>query len=482
MPFSADRLALLLGTWDGGEGPRWRRLADRLDALVQAGTLADDLQLPTERALARRLGLGRGTVAAAYDELGHRGLAVSRQGSGSRVRRPAGAPPGPRGTSAMFATLGGSPEGTIDLSLAETRCIEGTRAAIAAIDPRWVTAHVDGTGYLPAGLPALRAALAGWLQHRGLPATADSIVVTVGAQQAISITTQVLCPAGSAVLVEEATYPGALEVFRRLGLRVVSIPGDGGGPDPSALEALAARLRPAMVYLIPVGNNPTGMVLSPARLDALAAVLARTGTPVLDDRTPAPLAPPALNVPHLATRLPAGQVVTVGSASKVAWAGLRTGWLVGAPGFVREAVAARIAADLAPPLTSQALVAALVPHLDVMAEQARAEVAKARRAAIDELASRLPDGVVAPTDAGAWLWLQLPGADAVRLTETAERHGVLVTAGPVFSAEGRLRDRLRIATVAEPAEVRTGIQRLTQAWEASGDLARPRREAAMLVI
>src|SRR5262249_47799259 len=84
-----DRLLLLLGAWDEGTGPRWRRLADRLGGLIADGALPDGSLLPTERALARRLELSRATVAAAFDHLAERNLLVSRQGSGTRVCRPA---------------------------------------------------------------------------------------------------------------------------------------------------------------------------------------------------------------------------------------------------------------------------------------------------------------------------------------------------------------------------------------------------------
>src|SRR5215211_1029171 len=122
MRVTDDHLGLLLGAWDDGPGPRFRHLADRIGDLIGDGVLGDGALLPTERSFARRLGVSRATVAAALDDLSARGLVESRQGSGSRVRRPRGTPPGPRGTSAMFASLGGVPSGTIDLSLAEVQC------------------------------------------------------------------------------------------------------------------------------------------------------------------------------------------------------------------------------------------------------------------------------------------------------------------------------------------------------------------------
>jgi DNA-binding transcriptional MocR family regulator len=465
MRISDDRLVSLLGAWDEGAGPRWHRLAGRIAGLATKGVLEDGLLLPTERALSRRLGVSRATVAAAYDELAGRGLLESRQGSGSRIRRPAGAPPGPRGTSAIFTTLGAAPDGMIDLSLAESRSAEITRALIAELDPRWLTAHIQGTGYLPQGLPELREAMAGWLRDRGHPARADEMVITVGAQQAINLALQVLCPPGSTLLVEEATYPGVLEVARRLGLRPISVPGDEHGLDVDALRSLVHRFRPALLYVIPVANNPTGHVWSPARLDEVAAIAARAGLPVLDDRTSEPLAPPVLRVPGLATRLPAELVVTVASLSKIAWAGIRVGWLISSPGLTREVIATRIAADLAPPLTSQALVLHLVPELERIAEAVRADEAISIAATIDAISDLLPSWRTEGHRAGSWVWARLPEPIADRLADAAERQGVIVTPGPVFSAEARLQDRVRLAAVDPPDVLREAVRRLARAWE-----------------
>lgn len=466
-------LAEMLGRWRDGTGPLGARLGRRVVLLVDEGAIPAGAALPTERALAERLGISRSTATAAYRFAKERGRIESRQGSGSWARGPvrprAGAdreaPANRRGGNPAFSTLGRRVDGVVDLSLAETRCDEHTRAVLGQFDGDWLASGLRDTGYHPQGLPVLREALSGHLATCGHHAHPDQVLVTTGAQQGIALAASVICPPGSTVLVEEASYPGALEVFRRLGLRMIPVPTDRFGPDPDALASLLARTRPALVYLVPVGNNPTGVIIPATRLDALADALSRSGAALLEDRTAAPLADPARTPAPLAARLPRGTAIVVGSMSKIAWAGVRVGWLLAPPGLFRDLLAARIAADLAGSAVSQLLAAQLVPHLPQLAARVRADVAARQDVLSAALAEHLPQWRGDEPDAGAWRWVRMPG-DARAVARAAAAAGVLVTPGPTFSPHALLTDHLRIACV-EPAPVLAeGVRRLARAWSA----------------
>jgi DNA-binding transcriptional MocR family regulator len=441
-------------------------------ALVDDGSVPDGVRLPTERALAAALGVSRTTATAGYRHAQQAGRVVSRQGSARWTRRPPGLPRPAPVTAGALGMLGRRLDGVIDLSLAETRCARHTRAVLAELDrsdPGWLTPAVTGTGYHPQGLPALREALAGRLPAAGVPAPdldarADGVLITTGAQQAIALSATVLAPPGSAVLVEQASYPGALEAFRRLGLRPLPVPTDAHGPDPRALASAIARVRPALVYLVPVGNNPTGVVVPAARLDALAEVLARTGVSVIEDRTAEPLADPAGVPAPLAARMPAGTVVVVGSMSKVAWAGLRVGWAVAPPAVLRDLLAARVSADLSSSVAAQAVALALLPELDRLAAAVRADLRVRQAALRTALAAALPDWSGPEPDAGAWRWLRIPG-DARALAGAAASEGVVIAPGPAFAAQGGLTDWVRLAAVEPPEVLAEAVRRLARAWD-----------------
>jgi DNA-binding transcriptional MocR family regulator len=465
-------LSAMLGQWRLQPGHLGRRLGQRLVVLIDEGAIPDGAALPTERALAERLGISRSTATAAYRHAKDAGRLSSRQGAGSWARAPRDRRPDPgaaveparRPDNPAFSTLGRPVEGVVDLSLAKTRCDAATRAVLEQIDPAWLIESVQGTGYHPQGAPALRAALAGYLTTRGHQVGPDGLLVTTGAQQAIALAAMACCPPGATVLVEEASYPGALEVFRRLGLRTLPIPTDTHGPDPAALGVLLARTRPALVYLVPVGNNPTGVVVPGARLDALAETLSRSGAVLLEDRTAAPLADPATVPAPLATRMPRGTTVVVGSMSKIVWAGVRVGWLLAPPAVLRDALGARIATDLAGSAVSQALALRIVPHLPHLAAAVRADLDVGHATLRTALAADLPTWTGAEPGAGAWRWLRIPG-DARTFARAAAAAGVLVTPGPAFSPHAMLSDHLRIACVAPPDVLREGVARLRQAWE-----------------
>ncbi len=482
MKLDVDHLARLLGPWSEGPGPLSKRLAERLAALIDDGSIADAVILPTERTVAVRLGVSRTTATAAYRILKDADRIDSRQGSGSWVRRPAGTPPGSRGVNSMFRNLGQVPADMVDLALGETRVGAATSAALADLPRDWLDADLARTGYHPAGVPELRDDLARWHSERGLPAEPDGIVVTTGAQQAISLAATCWCAPGATVLTDEATFPGALEVFRRLDARVLGIPSDSQGPDPDALYELGRRHRPALAYLIPVGSNPTGVTTSPRRLDALADSLRRLRLPVIDDRTPAPLLRDGRPPAHLATLLPPDQVVTVGSTSKIAWAGLRTGWAVTSRTLARDLIDARLAADLAGSVPGQLLLRHLVPKLDDLAAAARASLDTSLTAIVDALTTHLPSWRFDVPRAAAWVWVELPVGDAVAFADQAERHGVLVTPGPVFSPDAHLHRRLRLTALGEPATVVEGVRRLAAAWTVYARQPTSPRPATRLVI
>src|SRR5689334_7683129 len=107
----------------------------------------------------------------------------------------------------------------------------------------------------------------------GAASQPEQIAITTGSQQALQLLVDAFVAPGDTVLVEEATYRGAIEIFHSRGAHLVPIPMALDGPDPDALRRLVGRLRPRVVYMLPVAHNPTGYVISRSRAAAIAAVL-----------------------------------------------------------------------------------------------------------------------------------------------------------------------------------------------------------------
>jgi DNA-binding transcriptional MocR family regulator len=291
---------------------------------------------------------------------------------------------------------------------------------------------------------------------------------------------------------ENPTFPAFIDALHRSGARPVGVPpGDMG----RLADAVTVH-RPALAYLIPTCQNPTGLVLPAAERHEIVA-LARRHPDVMfiDDMTLAevPLAsgeqysggfgggmggPPPLAA--LAPRL--ANVVTVGSFSKTYWGGLRLGWVRAPEGIIARLAAAKAAADLGSPPFQQAVVATLVRDRHDEILKYRADWARERYGAMASALSRLlPCWEWAPPAGGLTIWARLPGdADSSAFAQAALRRGVAVVPGRLLSVSSRRTPWLRLAFVRPPAELAAAVQTLAAVQpgapgeaELSGTVSRP---------
>src|SRR5437763_4244026 len=360
-PPAAD-VAALLGDWAGrGRGSLGARLAFALRARILADLLPGGTVLPPERLLAEALAVSRSTLVSALDLLRSEGLVTSRQGSATRVAGP-GPPAVPPPT--MAARLLGAAERGINFGISAPPAASQLPAlAVTSADRR---AAVPSHGHDPAGLLALRAALAERHTTLGLPTTPEQIHVTHGAQHAIDLALATLCETGDAVAVEDPTYPGVLDVLAARRLRPVPLAGDVRGPTPAGLDAAARSGGARAAFLLPAVHNPTGRVLDPGRRRALARTLDTLDMAVIEDNTLANLTydHAAGRPPSLAELCRRAMVVSVETTSKVAWGGLRVGWLRAPAGMIERSVRNRTSADLGCSVPAQMFALRLLDHYD----------------------------------------------------------------------------------------------------------------------
>ncbi len=471
-----DRVAAELGDWTLGTGPLFRRLARALAAAVDRGALAPGARLPSERALAAATWSSRGTAVAAYDLLVGDGVIERRRGSGTFVAEPDPGPdrrglPVDREGSALLARLVGSgtgaapsTTGVIDLSIAVLHDPAGLPPVTVATD------DLDDlvAGESPWGLLALREAVAEQLTRDGLPSTASQVVITTGAQQAISVAAACWVRPGDTVVVDDPTYPGALAAFRAAGAEVVGVPVDADGVDLGALAAALAQ-RPALAYVQSHGHNPTGSVLSDHRRRRVAELVTENRVPLVEDIALAGLAwgrGPGRAVPPIAAAVGDHPAVVTGSLSKTFWSGLRVGY-ARAP----EPVAARLARvkatqDLGSSSVSQLLAARLLAHPDTPAFLAHrnARLERRRRVLTEHLRGRLPEWRWDEPAGGLSLWVRLPTPNAERVAHLALRHGVAVATAEGLSPGGGHPDRLRLSFALPEPLLAEAVDRLAAAW------------------
>jgi DNA-binding transcriptional MocR family regulator len=463
MRYNAEELATVIGRWSAGQGPLYHRLAVALRRLIEQGQLRPQALLPPERTLARTLAVSRNTVAAAYELLRGEGLIDRRQGSGTTVAARRYSPSGDYRANAMFLSLLEGSTATIDLTCAVNDAAPLVRELLG--DPAtWAGNALAGSGYQPAGLLALREAVAGHLTSRGLPTTAEQVLITTGAQQVLSLLARVLLRQGDLVVTEEFTFPGALDAIEAVGATVVTVPLTGLGADLDALERVLCLQRPRLVYLQPSFHNPVGVLMPPDARRRLAELAATHNVPVVDDAVLGELGHGSPVPPPVAFYRPDAPIVLVGSLSKLFWGGLRIGWLRASTPMVAFLARAKAVEDLGSGALSQVLAVRLFERIDEVTAwrnlQLRGRLDRleaAMRAAGAGWEWRRPPG-------GQSVWLRLPGADAEAFAQLAIRHGVSVIPGPLVSPNGGGGDRIRLPFVAEPEVLETAVELLARAW------------------
>lgn len=479
MPPLPIELRNALSGWRDGEGPLGPRLAAALTAAMDRQDLLPGTRLPPERLLAAHLGVARATVSAAYDLLRQRGLVSRRQGRGTHVTGADGAGAGARAAelttslqrNVLFRRLGESPADAIDFLASSGSPGPEVRAALAAsasaVDAGALTC---GPGYLPLGYPPLRHVIANRLTVRGLPTAEEEILVTGGGQQAISLLAACYLAPGSTVVLEDPTFPGAIDAFRAIGGRILTVPaGEGGEAGEAYAEVLAATIsrNPVrVIYLMPTFHNPVGRVLpEPARREV--ARLGRvSGIPIIEDDTLAELALDGEPPPPVAAYARDAQLVSIGSLSKLFWAGLRIGWIRAPRPVIAQLGRLKAVADLGTSLFSQAIAVNLLAGHDRVRDARCRELSGRLELMQDLLRRLLPGWTWRRPQGGLCVWARLPDGSSTELAQVASRHGVLIAPGPAMSPTGRFDEFVRLPFDHDPVTLEQGIVRLASAWQA----------------
>lgn len=476
--------------------PLYRQIESYLRHGILSGSLAADTRLPASRQLARDLGVSRITVENAYAELETDGLIYSRMGSGTYVlpvRPPlalsniAAGTPWPLWQQEVEFPVRSHisrPRDEFDQNEARSEDLISFASGIGdshlfpSEDFRKVLQTVmrrDGIAALdygePSGHAPLRETITHILASQGLQTRAENILITAGSQQALSLVSQLLLKRGDVIMVESPTYPGALELFRALGFRVVGVPLDGQGMQVEALEKLLQQHHPKLIYTIPNFHNPTGTCLSSQRREELIILADRYNIPIVEDDFVGDLRYEGRTQPALKALDPGGRVIYVSTFSKILMPGLRVGFLVAEGPIYDCLVDFKRVNDLA---TSTLIQRALEAYVTVGRYQSYLRRScqmfrKRRDAMIYAIQRYLPPQIqVDPPQGGLFVWLQLPAPlTAENLLPVAREEGVDFAPGTIFFPEGTGgQDRLRLNFAAQPPErIEEGIRRLGRAMK-----------------
>jgi DNA-binding transcriptional MocR family regulator len=466
-PRRAPRVVDALGNWKLGEGPLFERLADAMRVAIERGTLPIGARLPSERTLADQLRLSRSTVVAAYERLKADRRVHTQRGSGTYVGGDAAIPSGRSIAADHLISI-------LDTRHEPSRVVEFTVAALPGSQEltvandavaRYLGQLAQQTlGYVPLGLPALRRQIAQTYVSRGLETSEDQILVTTGAQQAIYLVAQLFN--GERIAIEDPTNPASIDAFRANDAELVALPIDAEGADPKSIESAAPAMVPRAAYIADTYNNPTGTVLSRKRRERFVALARTHHFTLIEDETlcdisleetepPPPIAALDRNV----------AVISIGSACKLFWGGLRIGWIRSSADVIAQLYPLKTVADLGTSLVSQALTAELLPFRERVRAERRRQLGE-RYAVVEESLRRLlPDWSWNRPRGGSSVWIELARGNAAAFAQFAARYDIKIAPGPVFSVADRHQRRLRLPFVLDPHELAAGIERLAHVWQ-----------------
>jgi GntR family transcriptional regulator/MocR family aminotransferase len=389
---------------------------------ISVGRLAPGTALPSSRALAADLGVTRGVVVAAYDQLLAEGYLVARQGAGTVVN------PAPSSPARATAPGNRPPPPVVDFqpsipdlsTFPRAAWLRATRTALQTLPDRYF-------GYSdPRGLRQLRTAMADYLGRvRGVVADADQVVICNGFSHGLSFVARQLLDEGhTTIAVEDPGQDGPRDELQWLGLGYDAVPVDAEGIVVESLRRSSSRA----VLLTPAHQFPTGAVLSPVRRRAVVAWAHDVDGYVIEDDYDAEYRYDRHPIGAMQGLAP-DRVIYSGTLSKSLAPGLRLGWLVLPPPLVRPIATSRTLVDRATSAPVQATFAEFLGSgdLDRHLRRMRRDYRQRRDVLIAALARWLPDARPSGVAAGLHVMVALPpGVDEIELTEQAAAAGIRV--------------------------------------------------------
>lgn len=326
-------------------------------------------------------------------------------------------------------------------------------------------------GYRP-----LREFVASQMRAEGVPATVDNILITTGSQQGIDLVGRILLDPGDRVLVESPTYLAMLQAWNAYDAEFVAVPSDDSGMNVDATTPLGSP--PAIIYAVPNFQNPRGTTLSLERRSHLVDGARQRGIALVEDDPYHDLRFSGEHLPRLVALDAAGErdatysgnVISLGTFSKILAPGLRVGWVLAAPEVIHQLTQAKQGVDLHTSMLDQ-MIAYEMARSGYLRDHARAIVQTYRHrrdVMLEALQERFLTGVRwTRPEGGMFLWVVLPETlDASQLLEVAMEEKVAFVPGAGFHCDGAGRNTLRLNfSNSSPERIREGISRLRRAFD-----------------
>lgn len=433
--------------------PLYQQIYEWIEQKIAYGEFPPGTLLLSERKLAEQLQVNRMTVVHVYEELHAAGLVERKRGSGTRV---SGHKWGilPKGATNWRRYVEGNsflPTYPLIKQIREKakQMDSGFDLASGELSADLFPSSLLQASFLkepfpsdlgyehPQGHLALRETITAHMKHHyGVDTTSSSILITSGAQQALYLLTQCLLSPGDTVAIESPSYYYSLPLFQSAGLRIVALPVDAHGINPDDLIALHEKHPIRMVFLNPTYQNPTGTVLSEARRKKVLSVSAELGIPVVEDDPFSLLSFENKKTLPIKSYDQSGNVLYIGSLSKIAASSLRIGWLIGPQSVISRLADARQQMDFGLSIFPQLIAHQFLQSTDYPEHlhSLRQELLARRNEMVSTLQEVLGTEVeFTVPNGGLYIWCKLKKSiDDRKLVQECMKHHVLYLPGSVY--------------------------------------------------
>jgi len=444
--------------------------------ILDSGALNPGGRLPSERTVASDIGVSRNTVTAAYNQLEQRGLIRRIRGKGALMCSPQNS-----GTSFSWSGKISPKAHLLDepvLELLARGCASGLPHPLSAGTPSLECFPTDEyhacinklfTTDFPSVLAIaptegqwkLRCSIGRWTNVEP-----NHVMITSGAQEGIDLLARCLIAPGDCALVENPTYPGAIQCLRAAGARLI-----GWNTDwcLEKLEELLLRYRPKLIFTMPSFQNPTGNVMDLVTRSGMLDLASRYHVPIIEDDVYSKTYLGGRSTPESLLKLDShSQVIYISTFSKILAPGLRVGWIVAPLYMIKQLSLMKMRANLFTGGLTQLVLSELIENggLDRHLSRLRSHHCNLRNAAVSVAWGAAEKGLLSFTSptGGLYLWCRLePGIDLDHLLASAEQRGVSVAPGHAFFADKSDQTFVRICyTAASEAKVRRGVEILAE--------------------
>ncbi|WP_296744383.1 PLP-dependent aminotransferase family protein [Mesorhizobium sp.] len=458
-----------------------RQLYHGLVAIIRGRALPPGSELPSTRALAVELGLGRNTIVSAYDQLVTEGYLANRQGARPVI---VDLPDGPRETPAEAEPMPLRAPSRRGEELLGQPCHHGRPGHVAfhpgmpdaasfpfGVWGRLVARRASHGGetlfgtYDVTGHPALKEAIAGYLfSARGVRCRPEQIVVTTGAQAAFDLLARLLLDPGDTVWMEEPGYYGAKAAFTVAGAKILPIPVD----QERGWRLDAPDFSPRLIYVTPACQHPLGITMRMEERLRLLDIAETSNSWVIEDDFDGEYRFQGRPVPAIQSMDRSGRVIYVGTFAKLLFPALRIGFMVLPPELAGRIVNALSTTGQFAPLLLQAALADFITegHMSRHLKRMRRIYAQRRQLFRDIVAERLGDEItLSPAEAGIQVVGYLrPGIDDIAVSQAAAKRAINVSPLSKYFQNTVPTQGLVLGYAAcDAAQTRDGVDRLAAA-------------------